>query len=54
MTVEDLMREYPEVELVEEVDFRKFHKNKKGIWGCILNGKWCRIVNLVALDIWAL
>ena len=54
LAYDDLVKEYPDIELVEEVDFRKFHKNKKGIWGCILNDKWCRIVNLVSLDIWVL
>lgn len=49
-----LVDEYPDIELVEEVDFRTFHANKRGIWGCVLNGKWCRIVNLVSLDIWFL
>ena len=49
-----LMNEYPDIELVEEVDFRKFYTNKRGIWGFDLNGKWCRIVNLVSLDLWGM
>ena len=49
-----LDKDFPDVKFVEEVDFRRFYYNKKGIWGCDLDGKWCRILNLVALDIWGM
>lgn len=43
--------DYPEVKDVEEVNFRRFTYNDKGIKGVYLDGKWCRIVNLIAVDI---
>lgn len=43
--------DYPEVKDVEEVNFRRFTYNDKGIKGVCLDGKWCRIVNLIAVDI---
>lgn len=52
MAYEELLKEFPDVEIVEEVDFKRFRFNEKGIKGVDLDGKWCRIVNLVPVDIW--
>ena len=54
IALDALLEEYPGIKFIEEVDYRRFHMNKKGVWGCLLNDKWCRIVNLVAVDIWCL
>ncbi len=51
MALGKLCADYPEVKDVEEVNFRRFTYNDKGIKGVYLDGKWCRIVNLIAVDI---